>query len=98
MKRIPKYTPASTYERRPPDGRSRGTLAQAVREHLCREGGTSSREQIEAALQADSRLASKLEKHVGVGRLLYELKIGGFVTLEGETVRATKRTLQRTAV
>lgn len=76
-----------------PDGRSAGSLSQFVREHLVRSGGGCTRDQLLQAIQRESDLAVRLERGQGLGRLLQNMKYSGFVTLLGETVLATERTL-----
>lgn len=88
----------SRFVARPPDGRSRGSLSQAIREHLCRSGGASTRAAIRKELESDHRLAERLASGQGLARLLKNMEYSGFLTVEGETVRATRRTLHRTLV
>ena len=73
-----------------------GSLSQAVREHLCRQGGSSNRDAIYTALMNDPRMAERLARGQGLPRLLMNMQYSGFVTIEGETVKATQRTLMRT--
>ena len=80
----------------PPDGRSRGTLSQAIRELLCRQGGRCTRDSIRIALEADVHLRGRLRDGQGLARLLRNMQYSGFVVIDGETVTATSRTLHRT--
>lgn len=79
-----------------PDGRSRGTLSQAIREHLCRRGGVSTRSAIEEDLKSDPVLAHRLREGQGLPRLLRNMSYSGFVNISGETVSATERTMRIT--
>ena len=80
----------------PPDGRSHGTLSQAIRELLCRQGGRCTRDSIRIALEADAHLRGRLHDGQGLARLLRNMQYSGFVMIDGETVTATSRTLHRT--
>ena len=44
----------------------------------------------------DPRMAERLARGQGLPRLLMNMQYSGFVTIEGETVKATQRTLMRT--
>ena len=89
---------ARSFVRSAPDGRSRGTMSQAIREHLCRNGGRSTREAIWQELHGDPGLRQRLAEGQGLQRLLRNLQYSGFLTVAGEQVTATAKTLQRTAI
>lgn len=79
-----------------PDGRSAGSLSQFVRDYLCQRGGSASRRQLLKAIQANSKLAARLERGQGLPALLRNMRYSGFVVIEGETVRASRRTRRET--
>ena len=80
-----------------PDGRSAGSLSQFIREHLCRHGGRCTRGELLRAIRAEPDLLARLEQGQGLARLLQNMRYSGFfVTIDGEIVRATSRTLRRT--
>ena len=79
-----------------PDGRSAGSLSQFIREYLCRHGGRCSRDELLHAIRAEPDLRAKLERGQGFARLLQNMRHSGFVSIDGETVRATAKALRRT--
>ena len=79
-----------------PDGRSVGSVSQFIREYLCRHGGSCTRDELLRAIRAEPKLFAKLERGQGLARLVQNMRHSGFVTIEGELVRATSRTLRRT--
>ena len=83
---------------RGPDGRSAGSLSQYVREYLVRNGGSCTREQLLEAIRSEPNRAARLERGQGLSQLLQNLKYGGFVTLVGDSVIATPRTMSRTLI
>lgn len=93
-----RHRSGASFSSRPPDGRSRGTLSQAIREHLCRSGGRSTRELIRRDLEQDSDLRQRLQEGQGLERLLRNLLYAGFLTIDGEDVKATSKTLQANAM
>lgn len=78
-----------------PDGRSTGSLSQFIRELLCQHGGVSSREDLLRAIQRKPKLAARLAQGQGLAALLRNMRHSGYVTIEGETVKATRRTIKR---
>ena len=89
---------AGSFAPRTPDGRSRGSLSQTIREHLCRSGGCSTRQAIRDELNSNARLRQRLGEGQGLERLLRNMQFSGFLTIDGEDVRATVKTLRRTAI
>ena len=83
---------------RPPDGRSAGTLSQFIREHLVRNGGACTKDDLLGAIREQPALFVRLERGRGLSHLLDTMRRGGFVTLEGPLVRASARTLRQTLV
>lgn len=81
-----------------PDGRSAGSLSQFIREYLCRHGARCTRDELFRAIRAEPDLLARLERGQGLDRLLQNMRYSGFVSLDGETVTATTRTLRRTPV
>lgn len=71
--------------------RNPASLYDFVRETLEFRGGSCSRRELLAAIQAHPRAASLLECGQGYTRLLLNMKHSGFVELEGDWVRRTKR-------
>ena len=71
-------------------------MSQFVREYLVRHGGVATREELLQAIRRDTKLAARLERGQGLNRLLQNMRYSGFLTLHGETVRASARTLRRT--
>lgn len=81
---------------RVPDGRSAGSISQLIREYLVRHGGACTRDELLQAIRRQPELAARLECGQGLERLLQNMRYSGFVTIEGEAVTATARTLKRT--
>lgn len=79
-----------------PDGRSAGSVSQFIREYLCRHGASCTRDELLRAIRSESDLLARLERGQGLARLLQNMRYSGFVTIDGEIVRATSRTLRRT--
>ena len=79
-----------------PDGRSAGTISQFIREYLVRHGGACTREELLRAVRREPELAERLDRGQGFERLLQNMRYSGFVTIDGETVSASARTLRRT--
>lgn len=74
---------------------SRGTLFQFVRDYLCSHSGSCSRAELRRALEADTKMAARLANSQGFTPLLTNMRHSGDIFLEGETVRASARTLRR---
>ena len=85
------------WRQRPPDGRSAGSTSQFIREYLVRHRGAATRGEILQAILSKPALADRLGRSQGLNRLIQNLRHGGFVTVAGEVVTATARTLRRTA-
>ena len=81
-----------------PDDRSAGSLSQFIREYLCRHRGRCTRDELLRAIRAEPDLLARLERGQGLPRLLMNMRYSGFVTIEGEAVTATARTLKRMLV
>ena len=79
-----------------PDGRSVGSVSQFIREHLCRHGGSCTRDELLRAIRGEPTLLAKLERGQGLPRLVQNIRHSGFVTIDGDIVTATSRTLRRT--
>lgn len=75
--------------------RSRGSLYEFVRATLAVHGGTSTKQELLSAIQANSDMAQRLERSQGFARLLQNMKHSGFIELDGETVRRTGRRVGR---
>lgn len=81
-----------------PDGRSAGSLSQFIREYLCRHGGCCTRDELLRAIGAEPHLLARLERGQGLSRLLMNMHYSGFVTIDGQAVTATAKTLRRTCI
>ena len=79
-----------------PDGRSAGSLSQFIREYLCRHEGRCTRDELLQAIRRRPELLAKLERGQGLARLVQNMRHSGFVTIDGDIVTATSRTLRRT--
>ena len=86
------------WRRRGPDGRSAGSLSQFVRDILVTNGGTRTRGELLEAIRSDPKLAARLERGQGLNQLLQNMRSSGFVTLDGDLVIATARTMNRTLI
>ena len=67
------------------------SLYQFVRDTLAARGGTCTREELLDAIHANPAASSRLERSEGFGRLLINMKHSGFITLDADIVRATRR-------
>lgn len=72
-----------------------GSLYEFVRRTLAERGGGCTRAELLAMIQADPEAAQRLERSRGFSRLLQNMKHSGFVRLEGDMVRRTRRRLGR---
>lgn len=81
---------------RVPDGRSAGSISQFIREYLVRHGGACARDELLQAIRREPELAARLDRGQGLARLLQNMCYSGFVTIDGEIVTATSRTIRRT--
>lgn len=81
---------------RPPSPASAGTLYQFVREYLVRNGGHAGRKDLRSAMDADPALADRLAQSQGFGRLLVNMRHSGWITVKGDEVVATAKTLRKT--
>ena len=85
----------STRRLSPSDGRCQGTLAQFVRNFLCRAGGTCSRVQLLTAIQDDPVMTLKLRTPRSFDQLLRNMQYAGDIKLHQAIVVATARTVAR---
>lgn len=79
----------------PKDGRSAGTLSQFVRETLAARGGACTRAQLYDSILADGRFAERVEQRQGISGLLDYMRRSGFIEIEGELIRRTRRVVGR---
>ena len=81
------------------DGSGRGrpveSLYQFVREELATSGGSCTRAELRAAIDAHPAARARLDCSRGFAALLSNMKHSGFVSLDGERVRATARRVGR---
>ena len=71
------------------------TLYEFVRQTLALRGGVCSRRELLAAIEADPLNSSRLARSRGFASLLQNMKHSGFVELQGDLVRRTKRRVGR---
>lgn len=71
------------------------SLYQFVRDALNSRGGVCSRDELLAAIQADPDAARRLGLSQSFSRLLQNMKHSGFIELDGDLVRRTKRLVGR---
>ena len=83
---------------RDPGVKSVRTLYQFVREHLCSHGGECSRSELMTALMDDSAISARLTTSQGFQRLLWNMHYSGWIEAPGHRIRATPKTLRRTAI
>ena len=83
------------WRRSSPKPRSSGTLYEFIRTYLCNRGGECNRVEILEAIQTDSIMAARLEDSQGLPRLLRNMQLSGWITLLGQRVFATSKTLRR---
>lgn len=83
---------------RGPDGRSAGSLSQFVRKYLVRNGGSCTREELRHAIRSEPHFAARLDRGQGLNQLLRNMHYSGFVTLAGESIVATARTVKLTLI
>lgn len=67
------------------------SLYALVREALANCGGSCTRQKLLAKIVADPTALKRLEASQGFNSLLKNMKFSGFISLDGELVRATKR-------
>ena len=77
------------------DGRSTGSLYEFVRRALADHEGHCTRARLLDAILADPHAAERLKRSQGFTALLQNMKRSGFVELEGDLVRATRRRVGR---
>ena len=75
-----------------------GTLYQFIREHLCSHGGECSRDKLMSAMVNDPAIAARLTNSQGFQRLLWNMHYSGWIEAPGHRIRATPKTLRRTAI
>ena len=71
------------------------SLYQFVRDQLAANGGRSTQDELLAAIRDNPTALAKLERSQGFGALLSNMKQSGFIDLDGEVVRRTKRRVGR---
>lgn len=74
---------------------SAGTLYQFVREFLVERGGAAEQADLLSAMQADLRIAARLQQSEGFNRLLWNMRHSGWIELRGSQVSATQKTLRK---
>lgn len=75
--------------------RSAGSLYEFVRSYLRLHSGSCTRSQLLSAIEADDVASTKLRQSRSFNALLSNMKHSGFITLDGEMIRATARKLGR---
>ena len=71
------------------------TLYQLIRETLDEHGGSCLRAELLVAILANPHAAERLSCSQGFSRLLQNMRNSGFIELNGELVRRTKRRVRR---
>lgn len=79
----------------PPTSGVPGSMYDFVRRYLLARGGSCSRQELIAALQADPVMRERLARSKGFAALLNNMRHSGDVAQIGQTVMATARTLRR---
>ena len=72
-----------------------GSLYDFVRRYLIGHGGNCSREERLGALKADNSMKERLARTRGFSALLNNMRHSGDVTLIGNSITATARTVRR---
>lgn len=79
----------------PPTSGVRGSMYDFVRRYLVEHGGSSTRAELLAALHADEAMRERLARTKGLTALLNNMRHSGDLTLIGNIVSATARTVRR---
>ena len=79
----------------PPTSGVPGSMYDFVRRYLVAHGGSCSREELIAALQADPVMRERLARSKGFAALLNNMRHSGDVVLDEDSVKATSRTFRR---
>lgn len=82
----------------PPTSGVRGRLYDFVRRYLVANGGSCSRKELIAALQADPVTKERLARNQGFAALLKNMRHSEDLSLIGNVVTATARTVRRMSV
>lgn len=82
----------------PPTAGVSDSLYDFVRRYLCDRGGSATRPEVRAAIMSDPRFAEKLERSRGFHSLISNMHHSGDIELDGQTIRATSRTLRRLGI
>ena len=92
----PPLTPGDALGRKwrvgPPTSGTRGSMYDFVRRYLVGRGGSCTRDELLAALQADPAAGERLAKSQGFAALLNNMRHSGDVTLHADVVHTTPRT------
>ena len=80
----------------PPTAGVSGSMYDFVRHYLVEHGGTCTRQELLAALQADDAMKERLANSSnGFTALIHNMRHSGDVLIDGNLVRASGRTFQR---
>jgi hypothetical protein len=89
------YYPVTGGRVGPPTSGVAGSLYDFVRRQLIAQGGSCSRQELIAALQADPVMSERLARSRGFTALLNNMRHSGELVQVGQTVTATARTIRR---
>ena len=82
----------------PPTAGEPGSMYDFVRHYLVEHGGSCTRAELLAALEASPTMKARLGRSQGFRALLHNMRHSGDVSLHDEVVRATSRTKRRAGV
>lgn len=95
LKRMTPENPVRGWRVGPPISGVAGTLYDFVRHFLSNCGGSACRISVEEALLSDPLMRQKLERSRGFQSLINNMRHSGDITVEGENVRMTARSVRR---
>ena len=79
----------------PPTSGMPGSMYDFVRRYLIEHGGSGSRHELLAALQADQAMRDRLARSKGITALLHNMRHSGDVVFDGNRIVASNRTRRR---
>ena len=79
----------------PPTAGVSGSMYDFVRHYLAMRGGACTRADLLEALEADPAMRQRLARSQGFRALLHNMRHSGDLTLNGEAISATSRSLLR---
>lgn len=79
----------------PPTAGVSGSMYEFVRQFLLERGGSCTRAELVAALEANPAMRERLARSQGFAALLNNMRHSGVITVEGEIIHPTQRTQRR---